>query len=211
MHALAGILDQDFSATLDPEGKKFVAIIRDESVRMGNLIEGLLEFARVNRTPLERTTVDVSAMAADVVQELRGEHAGRHPKVEIHNGMAVAADHYLLRIVLKKLIDNALKFSAAQPDAGITVGQEQVAGETVYFVADNGAGFDMQRSARLFGPFQRLHDATQYAGNGSGLFIARSIVSRHGGRIWAEAVAKQGATFRFTIGPLQEVGRARNL
>jgi light-regulated signal transduction histidine kinase (bacteriophytochrome) len=211
MHAFASILDQDFSAALDSEGRKFVAIIRDESVRMENLIEGLLEFARVNRAPLEKTTIDVSALTAEVVQEMRGGHTGRQVEVDIHDGMAVVADRYLLRIVLEKLIDNALKFSAAQPSARITVGQEQVAGETVYFVADDGAGFDMQQSARLFGPFQRLHDAAQFAGTGSGLFIARSIVNRHGGRIWGDAVVKHGATFRFTIAPWQEVGRARNL
>jgi light-regulated signal transduction histidine kinase (bacteriophytochrome) len=211
MHAFAEILDNEFSATLDPEAKKFVAIIRDESVRLGNLIEGLLEFTRVNRAPLERISLDVSALAAEVLQELRGAYAGHRAEFEIQNGMTVVADRYLLRIVLEKLIDNALKFSAEEPGARITVGHDQAAGETVFFVADNGAGFDMQQSARLFGPFQRLHDATRFAGTGSGLFIARSIVNRHGGRIWAEAGVKQGATFRFTIAAWQEVGRARDL
>jgi light-regulated signal transduction histidine kinase (bacteriophytochrome) len=211
MRAFAENLDKDFSATLDPEAKKFVAIIRDESLRMGNLIEGLLEFARVNRALLDRASLDMSALAAEVLQELRDAYTGHQAEVEIHGGMTAVADPCLLRIVLEKLVDNALKFSALEPAARITVGHQQVKGETVFFVADNGAGFDMQQSARLFAPFQRLHDATQFAGTGSGLFVARSIVNRHGGRIWAEASVKQGATFRFTIAAWHEVGRARNL
>ena len=153
----------------------------------------------------------MSALAADVWQELRGAHAGQLAAVEIHAGMTAVADRHLLRIVLEKLIDNALKFSAGEPGARITVRHEQVAGETVFFIADNGAGFDMQQSARLFGPFQRLHEASRFAGTGSGLFVARSIVNRDGGRIWAEGIVKRGATFRFTIATWQEVGRARNL
>jgi signal transduction histidine kinase len=163
--------------------------------QMARLIDALLAFSRLARQALQRRQVDVGALAAACAQELRGERT-----VEIGELPPAHADPELLRQVFANLIGNALKYSARAAAPRVEVGALAQAGETVYFVRDNGVGFDMQHAGKLFGVFQRLHADDDFEGTGVGLAIVQRIVQRHGGRVWAEAEPGRGATFYFTLG-----------
>ena len=138
-------------------------------------------------------------MAGEITQELRTAYPGRRVDVDIASGITVSGDQRLVRILLANLINNAWKFTGSQENARITIGQEAVDGESRIFVKDNGVGFDMIDSHRLFGAFQRLHSQSEFPGAGIGLATARRIVNRHGGRIWAEGAVGEGATFYFVL------------
>ena len=165
--------------------------------QMARLIDALLAFSRLARQAVQRRRVDVGALAAACAEELRGEHTAA---VQIGALPAAHADPELLRQVLANLIGNALKYSARAAAPRVEVGALAQAGETVYFVRDNGVGFDMQHAGKLFGVFQRLHADEGYEGTGVGLAIVQRIVQRHGGRVWVEAEPGKGATFYFTLG-----------
>lgn len=190
-----------YGPQLDAGGQHYLERIRAGSQRMAQLIDDLLRLSRLTRTPLARQAVDLSALASEVIEELRQGHPERIVQVEIAAGLPTEADPRLLRVVLENLLGNAWKFTTAQPAPRIELtrhwGDD---GEAVYVVRDNGAGFDMAYADKLFGAFQRLHSASEFEGNGIGLATAQRIIHRHGGRIWAQGAVGQGATFFFTLG-----------
>lgn len=194
--ALANLLEDK----LDPKGRHYLSRVRDAATRMGHLIDDLLELSRVTRAELRRQDVDVTRLAADAVQSLHARDPDRRVECIIEPGMRVTADRGLLAIVLENLLGNAWKFTSKTASARIEVGTTRVGGELVFFVRDNGAGFDATHAGRLFVPFQRLHGASEFEGTGIGLATVQRIVARHGGRVWADATTGRGASFHFTVG-----------
>ena len=179
----------------------FLQRIRSGVVQMGELIDALLSLARLSREPLRREQVDLSALAAEVLQACRERDPSRVLESHIEPGLQATGDRRLLRQVFDNLLGNAWKFSAGQAVTRISFSAEpQANGQPVYAVRDNGAGFNMAHAEKLFGPFQRLHSPSQFEGTGIGLATVQRIVSRHGGRVWGESVVGEGATFRFTLG-----------
>ena len=194
-------LVEDFPEHVPEEALRFIGRIRSATARMGQLIEDLLNLSRVSRAPLERSAVDVSEVARLVIADLRVREPQRQVETSVWDGMTAAADARLLRAALENLIGNAWKFSAKNPQARIEVGVMRDGEHQVFFVRDNGAGFDMAFADKLFGAFQRLHTGNDYAGTGIGLATVQRIVRRHGGRIWADAQVGRGAAFFFTLTP----------
>ena len=185
---------------LDADGRRFFDRIREASRQMSQLIDDVLHLSKVSRAELRQQEVDLSALATAILERLREAEPDRVVETRIRPGVVVSGDGQLLRIALTNLLENAWKFTARQPEASIEFGLSSVAGESTYFVRDNGAGFDMAHADRLFGPFQRLHLATEFPGSGIGLATVRRIMHRMGGRVWAEGLVGRGATFHFTLG-----------
>jgi light-regulated signal transduction histidine kinase (bacteriophytochrome) len=173
--------------------------IRAASQRMGQLIDALLNLARLARMDICWATVDLSALARLTAAELRQTQPQRYVECTIADGLLVYGDRRLLQVMLYNLLGNAWKFTAKLPQARVEVGWTRCNGQTVYCVRDNGAGFDMAYADKLFAPFQRLHTTDEFEGLGIGLATVQRIVHRHGGRIWAEGAVDQGATFYFTL------------
>jgi PAS domain S-box-containing protein len=181
--------------------RHYLARIQNAARHMGELTDGLLSLAHLSRTLLTWSTVDVSALATTVIQQCTESDAARVAHVTVEPGLLVRADASLLRQVLENLIANAWKFTSKKPFAEISVGQQPGAdSQRVYFVKDNGAGFDMASADRLFGSFERLHSTDEFAGTGIGLATVKRIITRHGGKIWASSSVDQGSTFYFTLG-----------
>jgi signal transduction histidine kinase len=199
LNGFSQALVEDWSDKLDGEAKDYLERISSASARMGELIDALLALARVSRTELHREEVNLTRLAEAVVKQLRATQPDR--VVEFVNQAEIIAhgDPALLRAVLENLIGNAWKFTGARPAARIAFGSADQAGRSVYFVRDNGAGFDMAYADKLFAAFQRLHGAREFPGTGIGLATVQRIVNRHGGRIWAEGEVDRGATFYFTL------------
>lgn len=166
---------------------------------MGNLINGLLNLSRIAREPLCPDTANLSEMVRTIEMELRYLYPERNVLFTIEDGVTAQGDRRMLRAVMDNLLRNAWKFSVARDPAHITFGACAQEGKTVYFVKDDGAGFDMAFADRLFIPFQRMHQGKEFEGTGIGLATAHQIIRRHGGRIWAEAAPGAGATFYFTL------------
>lgn len=187
--------------TFTERSKHYIERIKIEIVHMNDLIDKILSLAQLSQTDLRWETVNLSAMAqklANAYQELEPQ---RHVKFDIQPGMLVKGDPILLHQVLENLLGNALKFSAKKPEQSIRFSRETGNdGQDVYTVEDNGAGFSMEHSERLFGAFQRLHTTSEFPGTGIGLATVHRIITRHGGKIWAESVLSQGARFSFTLG-----------
>lgn len=190
---------EDYGDRLDDEGKRYVQRVRDSARHMAQLIESLLALARVTRGDVRRDPVDLSELARAAADRLRGTQPARHVEFVIGNGLVATGDSRLLGIVLDNMLENAWKFSRNREDARIEFDATRIDGRTVFYVRDNGAGFDMAFSAKLFGVFQRLHTASEFEGTGIGLATVQRIVGRHGGRVWAEGAVGQGATFYFTL------------
>ena len=184
---------------LDERGRDYLQRIRRASQRMGRLIDDLLKLSRIARSEMRRERVDLGAVARRIVEELRETDPQRRVTVVVSD-MIAHVDPRLVEIALRNLIGNAWKFTSRRPEPTIEIGSQGVDGERVYFVRDDGAGFDMAYAEQLFGAFQRLHDAREYEGTGIGLATVARIVARHGGRVWAEASVGVGATFYFTLG-----------
>lgn len=195
----AEVLSEDHAELLPPQALQAVEGILSSADRMARLINDLLRLSRLGRQPLTKQPVDVTALVGQVLDELREDD--RQPSVEVRVGTLCDAsgDQALLQQVFVNLLSNALKFTRGRPAALVEVGCEHGAGENIYFVRDNGAGFDAKAATELFGAFQRFHNSQQFDGTGVGLSIARRIVERHGGRIWAESEPERGATFRFSL------------
>lgn len=189
----------DEGASLSDGGRDALRRVRSATQRMGQLIDDMLSLSRVTRQELVRAPVDLSGMACEVLEELRVATSGRLVIPVVHEGMAAEGDRTLLRVVMTNLIGNAWKFTSKTKGARIEVGARRDAEGTVFFVKDNGAGFDMEYVNKLFGAFQRLHAASDFPGTGVGLATVHRIIHRHGGRVWAEGVEGKGATFFFTL------------
>ena len=201
IHGFARILLEDHHAQLDPEAQRLLGVIDQNTRRMGQLIDDLLAFSRLGRTDLATGPVDMKELTQLVADEVQRTEAGRNGSLEIRIDPLPAArgDRGLLRQVMSNLLLNAAKFTRDRPSAKIEVGSQADGGQTVYYVKDNGAGFDARYADKLFGVFQRLHSTEQFDGTGVGLAIVKRIVQRHGGRVWAEGAVNQGATFYFTL------------
>jgi DNA-binding response OmpR family regulator len=195
------ILLLDYADKLDAKGKEHLGRVRAATQRMGELIDDLLQLSRVGRSELSRARVNLSGIARTVANELSKNDPNRKVAFEIQDGLFDDADSQLMKVVLENLVGNAWKFTSKVTAARIKFGAEQRDGRTVYFVRDNGAGFNMEYSEKLFNAFQRLHADADFPGTGIGLATVYRVVDRHGGRIWAESVVGQGATFYFTISP----------
>ncbi len=194
------ILLEEYAGALPEEGQRYLGIVRDSTVKMGQLIDDLLAFSRLGRRELRRETTDVGVVVGEVIDDLAPELDGRNVEWTVGELRPCHADPQLLEVVLTNLIGNALKFTRRRDPARIEVGCRTSEGETVYFVKDNGAGFDMAYADKLFGVFQRLHREEDFPGTGVGLATCRRIISRHGGRMWADAAPDEGATFSFIVG-----------
>jgi signal transduction histidine kinase len=192
----ARMLEEDYSARLDEEGRRLLGVVRGASTRMGQLIDDLLAFSQLGRQTPVRRTFDMTALAREVVGELNSERAAR---VELAALPAASADPALLKQVWSNLVGNALKYSSKSKDPRVEIGARTEAAENVYWVRDNGVGFDPRYAAKLFGVFQRLHRAEEFPGTGVGLAIVQRVVTRHGGRVWAESALGEGACFYFSL------------
>jgi light-regulated signal transduction histidine kinase (bacteriophytochrome) len=196
---LSQALLEDYGGRLDDHAKDYLQRMRGASQRMGSVFDGLQSLFQVTGGDIHREKVDVSAMAAEIVEEIVASSPSRDVTVNIAPDLAVSADVRLLRILLGNLISNAWKFTSTKTEATIEVGCENVDGEERLFVGDNGVGFDMLYSHKLFGAFQRLHSQSDFPGLGIGLATVRRIANRHGGRCWAEGAVGEGATFYFVL------------
>ena len=192
-------LAEDFADVLNAEGRDYIQRVRGGVQRMGMLIDALLQLSRVTRSDLQREQVDLSQLATLVFSELAANETGRDVEFVAPAGVMADADPRLMRVAFENLLGNALKFTSRTPGARVEFGQAAQNGETVYFIRDNGAGFDMQYVDRLFTAFQRLHGDKDFKGSGIGLATVSRIVRRHHGRIWAEGSTGAGATFSFTL------------
>jgi signal transduction histidine kinase len=190
---------EDYSDRLDAEGKDYLQRVRAASQRMAQLIDDILNLSRLTRGEMRRETVDLSALARLTAIELQKSEPNRKIDFVISEGIQVNGDPRLLQIALENLLGNAWKFTGKRPRATIEVGQRRDNGKPVYFVRDDGAGFDMTYAGKMFGAFQRFHAGTDFKGTGIGLATVQRIVHRHGGHIWAEGKVGQGATFYFTL------------
>ena len=196
------LLGKRASGRLDPEAERFVAVITTEAGRMSNLIDDLLTFSKIGRTELVREPLALETLVAEVREELRVETADRVVEWRIGALPTVLGDRALLRQVVANLLSNAVKFTRRRPDAVIEFGAKTARsgdGQVTFFVRDNGAGFNPKYLDKLFGVFQRLHNARDFEGTGIGLANVKRIVSRHGGRVWAEGAVDAGACFYFTL------------
>ena len=202
LRAIDGFSDaliSQYRDLLDDKGKHYLRRIHEGSLRMGQLIEDLLDLSRITRRALSRERVNLSDLALEIASELRAEHPQRQVEFAIAPDLAAVGDRHLLRIALQNLAANAWKFTGKCQCARIEFGVRQQDGERVYFVRDNGVGFDMAYADKLFTPFQRLHGAQEFPGTGIGLASVARIIERHGGRAWADGAVGQGATFYFTL------------
>ena len=182
----------DYGGRIDGDGRRYLDRVRAAAQKMAELIDDLLQLSRITRAELAKRSVDVSQIARQIAAELERES---HREIAIADGLAAEADPKLLAIVLENLLSNAWKFTAKREGARIELGRDDAG----FFVRDNGAGFDMTYRDKLFGVFQRLHAASDFAGTGIGLATVRRIIERHGGRVWADARVGEGATFWFTL------------
>ena len=185
---------------LDEAGQRFLSRVREASQHMSQLIDDVLYLSRVTRADLRDQEVDLSSIASLILTRLQESEPERKMDAKVRPGVLVTGDSQLLKIAMENLLENAWKFTAKEPESRIEFGMMQAGGEATYFVRDNGAGFDMTYTDRLFGPFQRLHPQGEFPGNGIGLATVQRIIHRHGGRVWAEGLVGQGATFYFTMG-----------
>lgn len=190
----------DYGDGLDKTGKDYLARIRNNCQRMGELIDDMLKLSRVTRDNMKLEEVDLSTMAGVILEELQRSQPERKATVRIEKNIMVRGDMRLYRILMENLLGNAWKFTNKRPVAKIEFGVTVMNDETVYYIKDNGAGFDMANAQKLFAPFQRLHSTSDFPGTGIGLATAQRIVHRHGGRIWADSHPNTGATFYFTEG-----------
>ena len=191
---------EDYAGKLDDQGEDYLARIRSATQRMSQLIDDLLKLSRITRNDMNRGMVDLSGIARTIADDLKKQHPERAARITIADNLVASGDGRLLTVALENLFTNAWKFSEKRPETMIEFGVTRQNGTLVYFVRDNGAGFDMTYANKLFNPFQRLHRETEFAGTGIGLATVKRIISRHGGRVWIEGAVDKGTTVYFTLG-----------
>jgi PAS domain S-box-containing protein len=207
INGFAKVLVEDFGPSLPQEARRFLSVIQRSAGRMGELIDDLLEFSRLSRSTLDRRVVDVKRVIREVWLELRRQDPDRQAVLIMDDVPKCLADRRLIKQVWVNLISNALKYSRPREESRIEIGwhaDEQQPGNNVYWIRDNGVGFDQRYVNKLFGVFQRLHRAEDFEGTGVGLALVHRIVQRHGGRVWAEGRLNEGATFYFTLEKVYE-------
>jgi PAS domain S-box-containing protein len=192
-------VEEDYGPQLPAEGRRYLRTIREAAQRMGVLIDDLLTFSRLSRQPLNQQKVNNTKLVRDVLEELNFRSQARPVEIRLGELPACEGDAALMKQVWINLLSNALKYTGKCDAAVVEIGCRSEAGENIYFVRDNGAGFNMQYAHKLFGVFQRLHRADEFEGTGVGLAIVQRIIQRHGGRVWAKAALNEGATFYFTV------------
>lgn len=195
----ARIFAEDYSGTLDDEALRLLGVIRGNAQKMGNLIDDLLTFSRLGRKEIEPAVIDMNELAHSVGREIQLVGNPEQCRLTIDPLPVAFGDKTLLRQVWVNLVSNAVKYSRNKADARIEIGAKSENGENIYYVRDNGVGFDINYSNKLFGVFQRLHSAEEFEGTGVGLAIVQRVVTRHGGRVWADAEVNNGATFYFAL------------
>jgi signal transduction histidine kinase len=201
VNGFSHILLEDHAGGLDEEGRDLLRRVRDGALRMGQLIDDLLELSRLARTQIRRQRVDLSALARTISRDLERDRTGRAVEFVISETPPADGDARLLEVALRNLLENARKFTSREPHPRVEFGATQENGLPVYHVRDNGVGFDPAYSDKLFGVFQRLHAPEEFEGTGMGLATVQRIVERHGGRVWAEGAVGGGATVYFTLSP----------
>ena len=195
------IILEDYLPKLDDTAREHFGRVRSATQRMGELIDDLLSLSRISRGELKAEPVDLAAVARGIGTRLQSAYPGRTVELVIPDRLAARADPRLMQVAIENLLTNAWKFTAKHPRARIEIGSRvETDGATTFFVRDDGAGFDMAYATKLFGAFQRLHPASEFEGTGIGLATVQRVIHRHGGRVWAEGVPEQGATFYFTLG-----------
>lgn len=199
MDGFSQALLEDYADRLDSEGQDHLHRIRAASQQMGYLIDAFLNLSKVARSDMNRQAVDLSAVAEQLAQELRDSTPNRRVEFSIEPKLVMDGDPRLLRIALTNLLDNAWKFTSKRAVGRIALGSIEKKGRKVFFVRDNGAGFQMSHAEKLFGPFQRLHSAADFPGSGIGLATVQRIINRHGGNVWGEGEPNVGATFYFFV------------
>lgn len=199
INGFCAILDEDYKATLEPQARDYLHRIREATQRMDELIDDLLVLARISQTLPQSQDIDMTAICRACLQELSATEDQHSLEISIQEGMRAQADPHLIRPLFNNLLQNAVKYSCHSQPAIISVGSTQHNGVETYYVRDNGIGIEMDKAQRIFEPFQRLHNRSEYEGTGIGLAIAHRIVDLHHGKIWAESVVGKGTTFYFTL------------
>ena len=194
------VLLEDYLSQFPPEAGRYLRNIFEGAQQMGRLIDGLLAFSRLGRQPLHKQPIDTADLVRQALNSVSDEQTGRQVEISLGELPPCQGDPALLRQVWVNLLSNALRFTREQNVARIEIGcLPRESGAPIYFVKDNGVGFDMQYAGKLFGVFQRLHSAEEYEGTGVGLAILQCIIHRHGGRVWAQATPGAGTAFYFTL------------
>ena len=184
---------------LDEKGKRYLSVIHDSAEKMSRLIDDLLNLSRISRQEIQRREVDVSAIAASIIAGLREAHPGRNVEMDIKGGLTAYADPGLVEVVLSNLLRNAWKFTSKTQQPLVEFGTVEQDNKIIYYVRDNGDGFDQQYAGKMFLPFHRLHSETAFEGTGIGLAIVARIILLHGGKVWAEGKEGTGATIYFSL------------
>jgi PAS domain S-box-containing protein len=197
------ILIEEYAEQLTADARRYLNLCRENAITMGKLIEGLLEYSRTGRQAIHLQMVEPETIVRTVLADLRHEYPDHPVQINIGKLPACLADAMLLRQVYQNLLQNAFKFTSKKPSSQIEIGCDKMDEQLIYYVKDNGVGFDMRYTDRLFGVFQRLHGMTEFEGTGIGLAIVQRIIHRLGGEVWCEADVDKGATFFFTINPAQ--------
>lgn len=197
----AAILQEEYAPSLDDEGKRLFRVVGDNAKKMGQLIDDILAFSRASRLEPQATSIDMNALAREVWQALEPQRTGRTIEFRLRDLPMACGDLAAMRQVLQNLLSNAVKFTRGREPAVIELGCEASSTEYVYYIRDNGAGFDMDYVGKLFGLFQRLHGMDEFEGTGVGLAIVKRFIAKHGGRVWAEGKPGEGATFWFALPP----------
>ncbi len=192
---------EDYHDNLPAEARNFLERVRSAAQRMGKLIDDLLDLSRITRAPVEMDSVDLTGLASNIADDLRQAEPERKVTFAIAKNLNARGDARLLRVALANLMNNAWKFTSKVDRARIQIGRQHENGAQIFFVRDNGAGFDMAYSDKLFGAFQRLHAVTDFPGTGIGLATVQRVIHKHGGRVWAQGAVDEGATFYFTLHP----------
>lgn len=199
MAGYSELLQKRAAPVLDEKGNRYILMVMESAKRMGSLIDDLLSFSRIGRAETQKTIVSAGQLVREALSEVKQETEGRNIAWKIGTLPDFYGDRSMLRLVIVNLLSNAIKFTRTRPQAVIEVGSAGgTNGETVIFIRDNGVGFDMQYANKLFGVFQRLHQTNEFEGTGIGLATVQRIIHRHGGRVWAEGLVDQGATFYFS-------------